>query len=139
MEFFCEIEKTDNGMVIRPLYSSDMENLSKLKQGTQYKFKITKDRNVLFHKKGMALFQLGFQNQEKINNFDHYRKLVVMRAGYFDTIETSKGAVYLPHSISFSSMDEITFEELFKRVLDVICEQLDTAPEIIKEQLESYY
>ena len=138
MKYSAEIEKTDNGVVIKPLYSSDQEQLSKMKQNTQYSFEVKQPRNVKFHRKFMALMNLGFENQENIKSFDHYRKLVVMKAGFYETIETKKGTIYLPDSISFSNMDQTKFEDVFNRVLDVICTQLDTAPELIKKQLEHY-
>ena len=59
MKFSGEIEKTDGGVVIRPLYSSDQEALGKLKQNTQYKFEVKQERNYMFHKKFMALMNLS--------------------------------------------------------------------------------
>ena len=138
MKFSANIEKTDNGMVIRPLYSSDAEQMQKLKQNTEYRFDVKQARNVDFHRKFFALIKLGFENQEEYNNIEHYRKIITMKAGFYETIETLKGTVYLPTSISFDSLDQTTFEELFSRVLDVIANELDTAPQDIRNELNSF-
>ena len=86
----------------------------------------------------MALFNLGFENQEKINSFDNYRKIVTMKAGFFTTEVTDRGTVYFADSISYANMDQDKFEELFSRLLDVVAKQLDTEPKEIREQVYSF-
>ena len=137
-KFSAQIEKTDNGVVILPCYSSDAEQMQKLKQNTEYRFDVKQARNVEFHRKFFALIKLGFENQEEYVNIEHYRKIITMKAGFYETIETLKGTVYLPESISFDKMDQTTFEDVFSRVLDVIAKELDTAEEDIRNELNSF-
>ena len=99
---------------------------------------VVRERNYEFHKKVMALINIGFENQEKYNNFDHYRKTVIMKAGYYDAIEMDKGTVYWPQSISFASMDQDTFEKLFNKLLDVVAKQLDSKPLEIRNQIDDF-
>ena len=135
MKFYAEI---DGQKRIKPLYNSDYDKVQKLKRKTAYRFDVVRERNYLFHKKVMALYNIGFENQEQYLNFDHYRKVVTMKAGYYETITTDKGEIYLPLSISFSSMDQNEFEALFTRLLDVISEQLDSQPFEIRKQIDDF-
>ena len=121
-----------------PEYSADKEQMQKLKQEVDYVFEVKADRNPHFHRKVMALFKMAYENQDKYNNFDHYRKLITMRAGFYEQIETDKGTVYIPKSISFGSMDEIEFQELFERVLDVITEELGSDRQDILTELNNF-
>ena len=42
-------------------------------------------------------------------------------------------------SISFSSMDQQEFEQLFDKLLNVISKELQTKPEAIRLQIEDFY
>ena len=124
---------------IVPLYNSDYDTLAKVKKNTPLRFEIVQERNYAFHKKVFALMNLGFENQELINNFDHYRSLITIRAGFYDSYETVKGTFVIAKSLSFSSMPQDEFEQLFSRLLDVISKELDTKPEVIRLQLQDFY
>ena len=115
-----------------------MAEIRKLKQNTDYSFTVKVDRNPLFHKKFFALIRLGFENQEQYNNMDHYRKVMIMKAGYYETIETEKSTIWLPVSISFDKMSQDEFEEVFERVLDVITNELGSDRQDIVEQLNDF-
>ena len=134
MEFSAVIKKDG----LHPVFGSDDEQLRKLKYGVEYKFKVTQPRNIGHHRKTFALLNLCYQNQEKYNNFDHFRAVITMKAGYYDAIETDKGTIYLPQSISFASMDQTEFEEYYKRLLDQVCIWLDTDREDIIEQVVNF-
>lgn len=136
MKFFAEIDIQNR---IKPLYNSDYETLKKVKKNTALRIEIVQERNWKFHKKVMALFNLGFENQEWTNNFDYYRKIMTMRAGYFDTVETKKGTVYFAKSLSFASMDQQTFEDLFSKLLDEVSKDLDSKPDNIRAEVLSFY
>lgn len=138
MKFYAEIIKKDGTIILRPLHSNDEQQMGKLKQNVEYSFEVKGARNPAFHNKVLSLFRLGFENQEQINNFDNYRKVMIMKAGFYDAVQTSKGTVYLPQSIAFDKMDQQEYEDLFERVLDVISAELGTASELIVEQLNSY-
>ncbi|EAT6369390.1 DUF1367 family protein [Salmonella enterica] len=54
-------------------------------------------------------------------SFDAYRAWVIVEAGHFDAIELPDGTLRKhPRSISFSNMDEIEFQQLYKAALDVL-------------------
>ena len=58
MDIFCKV--TPNGLV--PLYDSDYDNKHRLKNGSVVKCKITKPRNLAFHKKFFAMVRLTYEN-----------------------------------------------------------------------------
>lgn len=54
-------------------------------------------------------------------SFDAYRTWVIVEAGHFDAIQLPDGTLKKhPRSISFSSMDDTEFHELYKASLDVL-------------------
>jgi len=54
-------------------------------------------------------------------SFDAYRSWVTIEAGHFDAIELPDGTLRKhPRSISFASMDEVEFQQLYKAALDVL-------------------
>jgi len=134
MEFFAQISNRK----LVPEYDSDNENIGKLKPNITYKFVVISPRNIKFHRKFFSLLNLCFQNQTKYTNFEHLRAVLTMKAGYYEVIETDKGTIYLPQSISFSNMDETTFEGVYSKVLDQVCIMLDTAQEDIINELINY-
>ena len=138
MKFSFEIQKTDMGVIIKPIYSSDAEELAKLKQNTRYRVDIKQDRNNKFTRKCFALARLGYDNQERFNNFRAYRKNLTIKAGFFESYEINESIAMIADSWAESETDQIKMEEIFKGILGVLSYELDTAPELIKEQLEHY-
>ena len=112
--------------------------MSKLRPGVTYSVEIKQPRNIKFHRKFFSLINMAYDNQEAFNNIEELRAWVLMKAGYYKRVATPTGEMYQPESISFSSMDEIKFNEVYSRVLDVICHWLDTDKETIAEQLVNY-
>ena len=54
-------------------------------------------------------------------SFDAYRAWVIVEAGHYDAIQLPDGTLKKhPRSISFSSMDDTEFHELYKASLDVL-------------------
>lgn len=136
MIFYSQILKPS--LRLAPLYPSDQDAINKLKQGVDYKFEVTAPRNYEFHKKHFALLNLGYANQDTYETFEEYRAIMTMRAGFFKIIATPKGRVYLPDSISFASMDDLKFAELYNKTIDLLCADLDTSKKEIEVQLMSF-
>ena len=133
------IKMPNNALV--PAGDQDAELLSKIKQGEVVKLKLTRVRNYLFHKKFFVMLNLGFDYWEPSGsfnkwgvvpekNFDRFRKDVIVLAGYYEATYRLNGDTRIEaKSISFSNMDETTFEELYSACIDVIlkhvCSQFD--------------
>ena len=130
------LQNTIHGLV--PLYNSDYEEKKKLKLGEVYEADIKRPRNYEFLKKFMALINIGVINSKMDLPFDVYRKIMIMRAGYFIAYQTDKGVLYEPESISFSSMDEAKFQEVYSRVLDKVIEDVGLDRESVEKQLINF-
>lgn len=130
--------KTLSGLA--PASRTDFDKLqeTKLKLGQMYQVEITKPRNLEFHKKFFALINICYGNQECFGNSESLRKYLIMKAGYYNHIETPQGAFYEPQSISFASMDELEFNKLYDAVLVQVMQLLDIGRDDILEQLKDF-
>jgi len=128
--------KTNQGL--KPCFDSDIEKYAKLSKDWEGEVTLRIPRNYELLKKYFALINLGFDNSE-YDNKDQYRFLKQMQAGYYVSIPTEKGIVHIPDSINFESMDEMTFSEVFDKVLTIISNDLQTAPEDITAELQGFY
>ncbi|MFQ6415319.1 DUF1367 family protein, partial [Streptococcus pneumoniae] len=81
---------------------------------------------------------VGHENTLLDMPFDTYRKYMVIKAGYFDAYQTPKGLFYDARSISFSSMDQAEFEEVYSRVLDKIISDIGLTGDEIEMQLTNF-
>jgi hypothetical protein len=136
MIFYAQILKPE--LKLKPVNSSDLDELMRLKQNTDYKFEVVHPRNYQFHKKFFALLNLGFANQDKYKDFTEYRTIKTMQAGFFKMIITEKGKVFIPESISFNSMDELDFEKVYKTVLELICAETQLTSKEIETELLNF-
>lgn len=127
---------TLSGLV--PLYGSDFEEKKKLKLGETYKVKVTKPRNSKFHRKFFALLNMAFQNQDHYDNFEKFRFVMTMKAGLFEVIETDKGQVFMPKSISFASMDDVEFEKLYKSMVNEVINLLKIDEDTINNEIINF-
>ena len=123
-----------------PVYNSDAEALkaAKLKEGEVYEVEIKKKRNYQFHKKYFSLLNLCYDNQEQFESFDDLRAYLTCKAGYYKEVDTPKGKMILPLSISFAKMDEIEFEQLYSKTIDVICKFLDVEQDDLLAEIVEY-
>ena len=134
MELFCR--NTISGLV--PLYPADFDVKRKLKLGQDYKVEVTNPRNIGFHRKFFAMINIGHENTSLDMPFETYRKYMIMKAGFFKAYSTPKGSYYEPDSISFSSMSQDEFEDVYSRVLDKIIEDIGTTKEEVEKQLINF-
>ena len=84
-----------------------------------------------FTKKWFALLKIGYDNWEpgEINsqygtpekNFERFRKDVTILAGYYSIVVRLDGTTRVEaDSVSFGSMDESQFSELYSKTIDVL-------------------
>ena len=133
MEIYCT--KQLNGSFI-PNYSSDREQADKLKTGEVLRFTIKRPRNYQFHKKYFALIKLGFDNQDQFKNIDRFREAVTIESGYREVKGNIDGSTRVEaKSISFASMDQYEFNDLYKATLNVIISVIGCTTEEIEQNL----
>lgn len=132
------VEKKDG--CLHPVYNSDYEALQecKLKEGEVYEIEVKKKRNYEFHKKYFSLLNLCYDNQDTFSDFEELRYYLVCKAGYFKRVKTEKGEMIIPLSISFAKMDNIEFEQLYKKTIDVICHFIDVEKRDIFNEVINY-
>mgnify|MGYP000545448444 CR=1 FL=1 len=124
----------------KPAFDSDYENAKKFKLNEVVKCKITKPRNIKFHKKFFALVNLVFNNQEKINNIDYFREELTIEAGFFEEYTGFNGErKKQAKSISFASMDEFEFNELYSKFIEVSIKVLGCKKEDIIDNIAEHF
>lgn len=106
----------------------------------QFECTVLKKRNYKFHKKYFALINLVFDNQEIYNNIDHLRYDLTKASGFYTIRKDMEGNdVVEVDSISFSSMDEFTFNDLYSRTLYSIVKYFNFDKEEINTHIEQYF
>jgi len=113
------------------------EFVRKLKLGEETRVKITKARNIRFHRKYFALLQYAFDCFEPEDveipqhlsvrgivpekNFERFRKDLIILAGYHHATVRVNGDIQIEaDSIAFGNMSEDTFAELYQKTIDVV-------------------
>lgn len=130
------VKKSQENIFI-PAYPADEEQANKIPIGEEVTAK--KSRNVEFHRKFFSLLRLGFDNQDKYDNFEIYRQIQVIRAGFVHWTTDKDGNPYaLPKSLSFENMGQEEIESLYDSVLDLISKDMKTDKGDIEENLISY-
>ncbi len=119
------------GGMFRPANESDAEIVEKIANNRYVTADIKQVRNPAFHAKFFALLNFGYQyfepepqmirEMEAVKNFDRFREDVTILAGHREAVVNIKNEVrFVAKSISFGSMDELEFNELYKTVFEVI-------------------
>jgi len=121
MEFYCT--KIDGVLV-----GADEESVEKLADlgiDTLVKCSTSKHRNYQNHKRFFAFVKTAYEMQTFFDNFDVFRKWLIMGAGYFQSAVTPKGVtIFIPQSIAFEKLEEEEFKQLFKKALDYYLKEL---------------
>lgn len=119
--------KQNNGHYI-PLDDSDYEDSKKI--GIGKVVKVSQARNYEHHKKAMAILNIGFENQEEIEIFDIYRKVITMKAGFYDSVIDKNGNPFpIVRSLKFDLMSQKDFNEFYDSMLIVVAKELKITPE----------
>lgn len=96
--------------LLEPMSDKDKEFLSALAAGEIGKFSFSKPRNGKHHRKGMALLQYVFDNQDRYTAFDTFLIEVKIATGLVTPYITGEGQLlYIVGSISFDKMGEPEF------------------------------
>lgn len=121
-------------------HNSDYEKAKKLKAGVQFECTVIKKRNYEFHKKYFALLNMLFENQEVYNNIDHLRKDLTVEAGFYEVRYNIKGEeIKEAKSVSFGSMKEEEFSDLYSKTLDAIVLHFNFEKQDIIDNVEQYF
>ena len=120
----CFLAKTPSGLLL-PVDEDSKQKIDKLKKNQIIHVKYRIPRNYENHKKFFAFLKATFDMQEHFDTFEHYRKWLIMKAGWYDAIVTPQNkTVFVAKSISFDQMEEDDFEKLFSTCIDVFLQEL---------------
>lgn len=119
------------GGMFRPANEIDLERANKIKNGRYVTAEIKQVRNPEFHAKFMKLMSLGYEYWEppemelngikSVKSFNKYRYDVMCMAGFCKVVVGFSGKATLEaESVSFASMDDTRFQEVYKAVFDVL-------------------
>ncbi len=124
-----ELLLVKTGESLRPMPEAE-EEFAKLGDGEIIRAKYTRPNNLAFHRKVMALLQLGFENQSHYATFNQFRTAVLIGLGWCETFISMSGEVwYIPHSMSFGRMDQSEREKLYDDILNhLVAEHLGGDP-----------
>ena len=126
--------KTPNGSLApADTYSADYLMNQKIGQG--FRVRVTRVRNIRFHRKFFALLSYAFdtwkpddktyKGQQVEKNFEQFRWDITILAGFYETSVRLDGSVRVrAKSISFANMDEDEFENLYSAVIDVLLKRI---------------
>lgn len=111
--------KTHGGVLI-PGDESVQDKMQKVENGTDLIIEIKFKRNPLFHRKAFALLNLVFQSQDRYKTLEDLLIEFKLKSGHYQEHITTKGKViYQAKSIAFDEMDQIEFEELYSKWIDI--------------------
>jgi hypothetical protein len=106
--------------VLIPCGAHDEECFEKWRFDVDLRADIVQPRNIKLHRKAFALLNVVFPHTN-YPTVDRLRAAMTIGAGFVDeTIDPYTGeAVWYPKSWSFESMDDLEFQELYSRLIDV--------------------
>jgi len=132
------VKNTFRGLV--PMYDTDLDNKKKLKIDEQYLVTIKMPRNIKFHRKMFALYNLVFQNQESYRFLEDLRRDITIEAGFYRERTNIYGEVIKEaESISFANMDDDVFSQLYNRSLDVIVKYFHFDRQSMIDEIEQFF
>lgn len=134
------VVKTINGF-LRPAYDSDFEAFNKMPVNETFEIEYTKARNIMFHRKFFSLIKLAFENQSDYRTMEDLRRDLIITSGFYDEqINKITGECYkTAKSISFSSMGELEFNEIYNGVKKTICDWLCISNEDLDNNIQQYF
>jgi len=100
---------------LQPVDENGEAVLRRFKPGEIFSVEVTKPRNVQFHRKLMAMLQIILENQTHYTSIDDLLAVLKIRIGHTHKIQTARGIVEVPASISFAAMDDVAFGNFYDR------------------------
>lgn len=128
--------KSPGGYLV-PCDEASKAIIGKWRVGQGVSAEVRKARNLDYHRKFFAMLNVGYDAWEPPNpehrglpvvkNFERFRKDVMIAAGYYEPVVNLRGEVRAEaKSISFGSMDDDEFAEVYSKVADVLLQRVLT-------------
>jgi len=151
------LRKVGVGTII-PADEESSNFVDKLKLNEVISADFKKPRNYKFHKKYFALVNFAYENWEPEafedskwkdivpeKSLERFRKDLIILSGHYDAVYRVDGSVRIEaKSISFASMNEETFAELYDATINVILKKIlknytREDLDVVLAQLEEFY
>jgi len=112
-----------------PASEEDTEKLATLTNGEVIRADIKRPRNIKFHRRYFALLDVlynifepepvEYNGTQVQKNRERFRKDIAIATGHYEIVVNIKGEVRAEaKSISFASMDDAEFAQLYSRTID---------------------
>lgn len=130
-----------------PADEPSRQTWKRYKLGEVYRSDVVKPRNYRFHCLCFALLNLTFENQEQYlpEQFNMFRKAVTLQAGHYEEYIDLDGEIRKEvRSISYDELDDIGFERLFPKMMEVCAgilhnmNKMDLEREVIQYAISHY-
>lgn len=133
------VVRTLNG--IKPAYDTDKDIFNKMPLNETFEIEYTKRRNIKFHRKFFAILKLAYENQSDYRVMEDMRRdLLIVSGNYDEQVCKITGEIYKKaHSINFSNMDDLQFNEVYTSVKNVICKWLGIDNETLENEIEQFF
>lgn len=103
-----------------PADEASQEAMRKYKVGEVYRADVVKPRSYGHHKLAFALLNLTFENQDRYDNFEVFRKVVAMAAGHVTQYPNLDGEIVTEAgSLAYESLDEVEFGKVMAAMMTV--------------------
>jgi len=114
-----------------PSDKSQLELMEQLRPGGEYKAVLSQPRNIGFHRKFFGLLNKCYDNYEQpevfyrdvrvFKSLARFREEIIIACGYWELgLDKKNRVIQVAKSISFAKMDQVEFEQLFSKAIDVI-------------------
>lgn len=138
---------TPRGLV--PVYDEDWNNKKKLKVGQDYTAEIKLARNTKFLRKYMAFLRVSFsclpqavQDKYFGGKWENWRNELELMVGSYDVVFSfeTKQMEHRHRSISFGSMSEEEFQDLYEKVVNFAWTVIGkyVTPEVFEQRLANF-
>lgn len=118
------------------------EFYEKIKDGAAFTADVKIVRCPGLHRKFFKMVRFVLHNLPEKHGFktlDSLREELMFRAGYFTRYTMTTGEdIYKVRSISFESMDQLEFEEVYNRILDEGCKMLGVSSGDLSAEIEEF-
>jgi len=112
------------GDKLSPAFSSDLDNLRKIKDG-MIKVSIRRPRNLLHHRKLFAILNCVVANSDKWPTTADLLIAIKYNLQYVEKVKLIDGRfVIVPRSIDFETLDQHSFEEFYNRAVTLCAVEL---------------
>lgn len=106
--------------VLGPIDEAGEKFMESVKNNDIVTIDVKRPRNIKLHNKWWGLCAYMAENSSLFPTAEHVSKFMLRKLGYYTEIRGEK----FEDSISFVKMDEDTFQTMYNKAMDLVCEML---------------